>query len=138
MGLANVGRAADIRRSDILFFMACEAEKQGMFVHSQQLLDRARNLSRQSGWSLSTEYATRLLQFADSCVDCGRLETAEPLYREALSILVKARGAGHLSTALALRNLAELCRQQGNSGEAALLNLQVDSILAHYRPTGPV
>ena len=123
----------DTSAANVLFFMAMEAEKYGMSVDSDRLLDRARQLQEKSGRSHGIQYATMLIQSGDSCADYGRLAKAEKLYREALSILIELKGPDHLSTGLTMRNLADLLIRQNKTSEAAELNLRVSSILSRHR-----
>lgn len=120
---------AEMRSSKILFAVALEAEKRGLSAHSDKIFARAKDLSLESGLT-DGRYAATLIEFADLCADCGRLEKAESLYREALSILLKSRGEEHPSTALAMRNLADICRKLGKESEAAELNSRAVFILA--------
>lgn len=120
----------------ILLLAAMEAERQGLPVHSDDLLERASKVKEGSLQSCRVADAAMLLEFADVCAERGRLEKAESLCREALNLLSQLKGTQHISTALAMRNLVDLCRKRGKDKEAADLNCQVSTIFAMHRGYG--
>lgn len=124
---------AKVRSSNVLFSAALEAEKHGMYAQADTLFDRAKHLHRQAGLCISTDFASRLLEFADLCIDDGRFERAESLYREVLAFFVEYNGENHLCTALTMRNLADVCSKLGKKSEAAELNFRAASILLKHR-----
>lgn len=128
--------SAELRSTSILFVAALEAEKRGLFEHSETIFARASRLNQKSGNALSGEFASMLLQFAEHCADSGRLEKAEALYREALSVLTTSRGADHLSTALTMRALADICRKEGKISEASELTNKARLVFAQLKQTG--
>lgn len=115
---------------DVLFSAALEAEKRGLFAHADRLMAKIIETNHRKGIANSQNYIGMLLQFADLCADGERLEKADSVYREVLSILIETKGIDHLSTGLAMRSLADVCSRLGKFDEAAEISNTASSILS--------
>lgn len=118
--------------SFILLSAALQAGQRGMVADSDKLFAKAIYLTQQES-NRGNDYATMLVRFADMCADHGRLEKAESLYKEALEIFEKSRGTDHLSAALLMRNLAEICDKLGNAIESRSWSCRASEILNKHR-----
>lgn len=120
------------RSSQILLSAALEAGHSGLHKDSDKLFDKAKTLGEKA-LGKSAGYAQMLIKFADMCADSGRIEKAESLYHEALPIFCYANGSEHLSIAILMRNLADLCKRQGKEADAEAWKRQSMQIMSKHR-----
>jgi len=86
---------------------------QSRFHESEEVLQRAIGIWRQSGLSISHQSAAAVNNLAQTYKLTGAYEKADPLYREALEICAQSVGKTHPSYALFLGNFADLMRLDG-------------------------
>lgn len=104
-----------------------------MHAEADKILSDAMRIGEKSGCSRNSEYASLLIQMADLCGDNERYEKAENLYTHAISILNTTLGPDHISTLLAVRNLAELLSRMGKISDAeSLCQGTKENIMRHF------
>lgn len=123
----------ETRRSQILLSAALQAVQQGLYADSDKLFCKARDLSEKTKGTNSIEHAGMLVRYADFCADNGRMPMAETLYKEALPIYLSAHGHDHMTGAIVMRNLADLCSRQGKESEAQDWMQRSIQILSKHR-----
>lgn len=115
---------------EVLFYYTGGVDPEGM-ISNKQLTPLIIENGKLSGWGWEHPLAQQLLQTrvpADQAGDLnnravsfrsqGRYAEAEPLFRQALDIMERAKGAEHLDVAIILNNLGELYYVQGRYAEA--------------------
>lgn len=100
------------------------------------LHERLRDWARVEYGAESAEYATQLNNLAALYKAQGRLNEAEPLYKEAVVILRAALPEGHPDIATDLNNLAGLYQAQGRLNEAEPLFQEALTICRIALPKG--
>ena len=115
---------------EVLFYYTGGVDPDGMITH-RQLTPVVIENGKLSGWGWGHPLAQQLVQpgaptdqagdlnnRAVSFRSQGRYAEAEPLFRQALDIMERAKGAEHLDVAIILNNLGELYYIQGRYAQA--------------------
>jgi len=115
---------------EVLFYYTGGVDPEGMITH-RQLTPVVIENGKLSGWGwghplaqqflepgVATDQAGDLNNRAVSFRSQGRYAEAEPLFRQALDIMQRAKGAEHLDVAIILNNLGELYYIQGRYADA--------------------
>ena len=117
-------------RYEVLFYYTGGVDAEGM-ISNKQLTPVIIENGKLSGWGWEHPLAQQFLQpraptdqagdlnnRAVSFRSQGRYAEAEPLFRQALDIMERAKGAEHLDVAIILNNLGELYYIQGRYAQA--------------------
>jgi tetratricopeptide (TPR) repeat protein len=85
------------------------------FARGERYARRSVELRRAGGGEGTLDFAADLGALAALVADQGRLDEAEPLYREALAVFERLHGPDHYEVAVILHNLGALSAQRGDT-----------------------